>query len=156
MPEPSATLRSRKWSNAGPWLRRPVTPPLPPSAMRATPLAPATLPSPRLRELKPSELQKQQAVERTQLENEPAQLDDQIASLERANNESQVAIGEASAAEREAEQALLAASSNVSNANERFADARERRAAAAARAEAQQARSTEFAHASVEKFECVP
>ena len=48
------------------------------------------------------------------------------------------------------------ASSNVSSANERFADARERRAAAAARAEAQQARSTEFAHASVEKFECVP
>jgi chromosome segregation protein len=102
------------------------------------------------------ERQKQQSAERTELENEPAELDRQIASLERANNESQVTIGEASAAEREAEEALVAASANVSSANERFADARERRAAAAARAEAQQARSTEFAHASVEKFECVP
>ena len=102
------------------------------------------------------ERQKQQAAERAGLEKEPAELDDQIASLERANNESQATIGEASAAEREAEEALVAASSDVSGANERFADARERRAAAAARAEAQQARSTEFAHASVEKFECVP
>src|SRR5207302_344071 len=102
------------------------------------------------------ERQKQQSAERTELENEPAELDRQIASLERANNESQVTIGEASIAEREAEEALVAASANVSSANERFADARERRAAAAARAEAQQARSTEFAHASVEKFECVP
>ncbi len=102
------------------------------------------------------ERQKQQAAERAGLEKEPAELDEQIASLERANNESQATIGEASAAEREAEEALVAASSDVSGANERFADARERRAAAAARAEAQQARSTEFAHASVEKFECVP
>jgi chromosome segregation protein len=102
------------------------------------------------------ERQKQQSAERAELENESAELDEQIAALERANNESQVTIGEASAAEREAEEALVAASANVSSANERFADARERRAAAAARAEAQQARSTEFAHASVEKFECVP
>jgi chromosome segregation protein len=102
------------------------------------------------------ERQKQQAAERSQLENEPAELDEQIAALERTNNDSQVTIGEASAAEREAEEALVTAASSVSSANERFADARERRAAAAARAEAQQARSTEFAHASVEKFECVP
>ncbi|HZC38753.1 MAG TPA: chromosome segregation protein, partial [Sphingomicrobium sp.] len=102
------------------------------------------------------ERQKLQSAERAELEKEPADLDRQIADLERANSESQVTIGEASAAEREAEEALVAASSDVSAANERFADARERRAAAAARAEAQQARSTEFAHASVEKFECVP
>src|SRR5439155_11846431 len=86
----------------------------------------------------------------------PAALDGQITGLERANSESQVTIGEASAAERDSEDAVVAASADVSAANERFADARERRAAAAARAEAQQARSTELAHACVEKFECVP
>jgi chromosome segregation protein len=102
------------------------------------------------------ERHKMQCAERAELETEPAQLDERIANLEGANNESQVIIAEASAGEREAEEALLAASPAVSAANERFADARERRAAAAARAEAQQARSTEFAGASVEKYECVP
>ncbi|MEO8454193.1 MAG: chromosome segregation protein SMC [Sphingomicrobium sp.] len=102
------------------------------------------------------ERQKQQSAERTDLEKEPAELDEQIGALERANDESQVTIGEASASERETEEALAAAALQVSSASERFADARERRAAAAARAEAQQARSTELAHASVEKFECVP
>jgi len=102
------------------------------------------------------ERQKQQSAERSGLEREPAELDRQISTLERANNQNQVTIGEASAAEREAEEALVAVSSDVSAANERFADARERRAAAAARAEAQRARSAELAHASVDKFECVP
>src|SRR5207247_697997 len=102
------------------------------------------------------ERQQQQSAERVELESEPAALDGQISELERANSESQIKIGEASAAERDSEDAVVAASADVSTANERFADARERRAAAAARAEAQQARSAEFAHACVEKFDCVP
>jgi chromosome segregation protein len=59
-------------------------------------------------------------------------------------------------AERTAETAVTEAAAAITTANERSADARERRAAASARAEAQQARSAELAHASVEKFECVP
>jgi chromosome segregation protein len=102
------------------------------------------------------ERQKAQSVERTDLEREPGELDSQISALERRNDESQMRIGEALVAEREAEQAVIASAQLVSSANERSADTRERRAAAAARAEAQQARSTEFARASVEKFECVP
>jgi chromosome segregation protein len=102
------------------------------------------------------ERQKQQAAERTELEQQPAELDTQIRSLEQANDQSQVKIGEATVVERETEEALVAAGQALSAANERSADTRERRAAAAARAEAQQARSAEFARASVEKFECVP
>jgi chromosome segregation protein len=102
------------------------------------------------------ERQALQSAERSELEKEPAELDGQIASLERANSESQVKVGEAAVAEREAEAALVEAGSAIGAANERSADARERRAAASARAEAQQARSAELAHASVEKFECVP
>jgi chromosome segregation protein len=102
------------------------------------------------------ERQTLQSAERAALEKEPAELDGQIASLERANSESQVKVGEAAVAEREAEAALVEAGSAIGAANERSADARERRAAASARAEAQQARSAELAHASVEKFECVP
>jgi len=98
----------------------------------------------------------QQAAERSELEKEPTALDQQIASLERANSDSQVKVGEAAVAEREAEAAVVEAGSAIGAANERSADARERRAAATARAEAQQARSAELAHASVEKFECVP
>ena len=102
------------------------------------------------------ERQKQQAAERSNLEQEPAELDSKIRELEHSNDESQMRIGEASAAEREAEEAVVEASRAVAAANERSADTRERRAAAAARAEAQQARSAEFARTSVEKFECVP
>jgi chromosome segregation protein len=102
------------------------------------------------------ERQQLQSTERSELEKEPAALDAQIGELERANSESQVRIGEAAVAERDAEAAVVEAGSAISLANERSAGARERRAAAAARAEAQQARSAELAHASVEKFECVP
>jgi chromosome segregation protein len=102
------------------------------------------------------ERQQLQSTERSELEKEPAALDAQIGELERANGESQVRIGEAAVAERDAEAAAVEAGSAISLANERSAGARERRAAAAARAEAQQARSAELAHASVEKFECVP
>jgi len=102
------------------------------------------------------ERQAQQSAERSQLEKEPADLDAQIAAFERANSESQVKVGEAASAEREAEAAVVDAGAAIAAANERSADARERRAAATARAEAQQARSAELAHASVEKFECIP
>jgi len=102
------------------------------------------------------ERQKQQAAERSALEQEPAELDSSIRELEQRNDQSQVRIGEAASAEREAEEALVAAAQAVTEANERSADTRERRAAAAARAEAQQARSAEFARQSVDKFECVP
>jgi chromosome segregation protein len=102
------------------------------------------------------ERQKQQAVEREELDNEPAELDSKITDLEHANDQSQVRIGEASGAERDAEESVLAAAQALSAANERSADTRERRAAAAARSEAQQARSAEFARTSVDKFECVP
>ena len=102
------------------------------------------------------ERQRQQAAERSELEREPAALDTKIRELEHANDESQVRIGEASAAEREAEEKVVEAAHAVGAANELSADTRERRAAAAARAEAQQARSAEFAHTSVDKFECVP
>jgi chromosome segregation protein len=102
------------------------------------------------------ERQQHQSAERSELEKEPAALDAQIGELERAYSESQVRIGEAAVAERDAEAAVVEAGSAISLANERSAGARERRAAAAARAEAQQARSAELAHASVEKFECVP
>ena len=100
--------------------------------------------------------QKELAAERGGLEQEPADLDRAIGDLERANSESQVKVGEASSAEQEAERALVEAAAGVSGANERSSEARERRAAAAARADAQQARSAELAHASVEKFECLP
>jgi chromosome segregation protein len=100
--------------------------------------------------------QKQQQSEQAELQKEPAELDLQIAQLEQLNSESQVRIGEGSAAERDAEEAVVAAGQEISRANERFANARERRAAAAARAEGQQARSAEFAHTSVERFECPP
>ena len=100
--------------------------------------------------------QKELAAERSGLEQEPADLDRAIGDLERANSESQVKVGEASSAEQEAERALVEAAAGVSGANERSSEARERRAAAAARADAQQARSAELAHASVEKFECLP
>ena len=102
------------------------------------------------------ERQKQQSTERAELQQEPAELDARIGDFERANSESQVRVGEATSAEREAEEAVVAAGSAVSDANELFANARERRAAAAARAEGQQARSAELAHASVERFECIP
>jgi chromosome segregation protein len=102
------------------------------------------------------ERQAQQAAERRELEQEPAELDRQIGDFERANSQSQVTIGEAATAEQEAEQALAAAAEQFQSAGERSAGARERRAGALARAEAQQARSTEFARACVEKFECVP
>jgi chromosome segregation protein len=102
------------------------------------------------------ERQQHQSAERGELEKEPGALDAQIGDLERANSESQVKVGEAAVAEREAEAAVIQAGSAINLANERSAGARERRAAAAARAEAQQARSAELAHASVEKFECVP
>jgi chromosome segregation protein len=102
------------------------------------------------------ERQAQQAAERRELEEEPAELDRLIADFERANSQSEVTIGEAATAEQEAEQALAAAAEQVRSAGERSAGARERRAGALARAEAQQARSTEFARACVEKFECVP
>ncbi|MGN6058585.1 MAG: AAA family ATPase, partial [Sphingomicrobium sp.] len=98
----------------------------------------------------------QQAQERLGLEKEPAELDAHIEMLEQANSESQVKVGEAAVAERKAEAAVVEAGSAIGAANERSADARERRAAATARADAQQARSAELAHASVEKFECVP
>ncbi len=100
--------------------------------------------------------QAQQAAERAELQKEPAELDAQIAGFERSNSESQVKVGEAASAEREAELAVVGVAAAITAANERSADARERRAAASARAEAQQARSTELAHACVEKFECVP
>jgi chromosome segregation protein len=100
--------------------------------------------------------QREQRLEREQLEREPAQLDASITEFEQSNAQSQVRLGEASAAEREAEQAVVAAAQEVSAANESSAATRERRAAAAARAEAQQARSAEFVRQSVEKFECVP
>jgi len=100
--------------------------------------------------------QKDLATERSGLEQEPAELDRAIADLERANSESQVKVGEASAAEQEAERSLVETAAGVSGANERSSEARERRAAAAARADAQQTRSAELAHASVEKFECLP
>jgi chromosome segregation protein len=102
------------------------------------------------------ERQAQQSAERSELEKEPAELDAQIAEFERSNSESQIKVGEAAVAEREAEAAVVDAGSAIGAANERSADARERRAAATARAEAQQARSAELAHASVEKFECIP
>ena len=102
------------------------------------------------------ERQAHQSAERSELEKEPAELDAQIAGFERANGESQVKVGEAAAAEREAEAAVVHAAAAINASNERSADARERRAAATARAEAQQARSAELAHASVEKFECIP
>jgi chromosome segregation protein len=102
------------------------------------------------------ERQTQQAMERAELQKEPAELDSKITELEHSNDQSQVQVGEASAAEREAEEAVVAAASQVAAANESSADTRERRAAAAARAEAQQARSAEFARAAVEKFEVVP
>ena len=102
------------------------------------------------------ERKRQLSDEQTALQREPAELDTGIAALERENSDSQVRIGEAGLAERDAEQAVSAASAAGAAANERFADARERRAAAAATAEAQQSRSTEFARACVEKFECVP
>jgi chromosome segregation protein len=100
--------------------------------------------------------QAQQAAERAELHKEPAELDAQIAGFERSNSESQVKVGEAASAEREAESAVVDVAAAITAANERSANARERRAAASARAEAQQARSTELAHACVEKFECVP
>jgi chromosome segregation protein len=100
--------------------------------------------------------QKELAAERAELEREPTELDVQIGELECANSSSQVRTGEAASAEQEAERAVVEATAEVAAANERSSDARERRAAAAARAEAQQARSAELAHASVEKFECVP
>ena len=102
------------------------------------------------------ERQAHQAAERAELEREPQFLDEQIVELERANGQSQVKVGEAATAEREAEATLVDAGAAIHAANERSADARERRAAATARAEAQQARSTELAHTSVDKFECVP
>jgi chromosome segregation protein len=102
------------------------------------------------------ERQQHQSAERGELEKEPGALDAQIGDLERANSESQVKVGEAAVAEREAEATVIEAGSAINLASERSAGARERRAAAAARAEAQQARSAELAHASVEKFECVP
>jgi chromosome segregation protein len=102
------------------------------------------------------ERQKQHALERAELEGQPAELDRQIAELEQCNSGSQIRLGALSAAEQEAERALAACITAASQENERFAETRERRAAAEARAEAQQARSAEFARASVEKFECVP
>jgi len=102
------------------------------------------------------ERQNHQKTERQELEKEPADLDSKVLALEQANQESQVRIAEGAAAERLAEEALIAASRQVTEANERSADTRERRAAAAARAEAQRARCTEFAHQSVDKFDCLP